>query len=290
MSRVVYLNGAFVPIADANVSVLDRGYLFADAVYEVWAVRDQRLLDMEGHLTRLWRSLGELDIQRPMAENSLKVVLEELRRQNRLRDGLIYLQIGRGQAWPRDHVFPGDGTRPSIVAFCSHQNLTVLEAKAASGVSAISQPDIRWGRCDIKTVGLLPNVLGKQAARDAGAAEVVFVDDAGLVTEGGSTNIWIIDKHGSLRTRSEEANILRGITRANLLDVAASHQLKIAFEAFSIDDMKDAREAFMTSASAFVTPIVRIDGHSVGDGKPGAVSLSLRAAYLAHAKTISLKD
>jgi D-alanine transaminase len=278
--RTAYVDGRYAALSAASVSVLDRGLLFADAVYEVWAVRGSVLLDTEGHHLRLARSLAELGIRMPMSTASLRAVLRELMRRNRLRDGLIYLQVGRGVAWPRDHVFPDADTPPSVLAFCARADVVALERRARQGVGAITAPDIRWGRCDIKTVGLLANVLGKQRAREAGAHEVVFVDAEGMVTEGGSTNIWIVDAAGQLRTRGDEANILRGITRGSVARCAESLQMPVSYEAFTVQEALMAREMFMTSASAFVTPIIMLDGKPIGEGVPGPIALCLRQQYV----------
>ena len=209
MSRIAYVNGRFVPKADAVVHIEDRGYQFADAVYEVWALFDGRLADPVGHFARLERSLGELSIDMPMSRAALTTVLKETVRRNRIREGLVYLQVSRGVA-TRDHAFPAVGTPPSVVITVSRVDRAASEARAARGVSVVTAPENRWGRCDIKTVGLLPNALAKQKAREAGAVEAWFVDDLGLVTEGASSNAWIVDGDGILRTRDTNANILRG--------------------------------------------------------------------------------
>ena len=287
MSRVAYVNGRFQPLAQACVHVEDRGYQFADGVYEVWAILDGRLADSEGHFERLWRSLDELRIPHPMGRAALLNVLRETVRRNRVRYGLLYLQVTRGTA-RRDHPFPPPGTPPSLVVTCRGLNEAAQEAKAEAGVAVITQPDIRWGRCDIKTVGLLPNALAKQAAKEAGAAEAWFVDELGLVTEGSSTNAWIIDREGKLRTRDTNCNILRGVTRKALMRLAGGAGVAIAERAFSVDEAKAAQEAFYTSASAFVTPVVRIDGAQIADGKPGPVTRKLRRLYLEDARNALL--
>lgn len=286
MSRVAYVNGLYRPHGQAVVHVEDRGFQFADGVYEVWAVFDGRLADYDGHMTRLYRSLDELRISHPMGRVALGRVLRETARRNRVRDGIVYLQVTRGTA-RRDHPFPGEEVAPSVVVTARGLNMAAMaamEATARRGVAVVTHPDIRWGRCDIKTVGLLPNVLAKQAAREKGAYEAWMVDDMGLVTEGASTNAWIVDKDGKLRTRDAQSNILRGITRAALLALIAEHHLEFEERAFSVDDVKQAREAFFTSAGAFVTPAVSIDGARIGDGKPGPVALRLRELYLERAR------
>jgi D-alanine transaminase len=283
MSRIAYVNGRYLPHSEAVVHVEDRGFQFADAVYEVWAILDGKLTDAEGHLARLERSLSELSIGWSWTREALLTVVRETVRRNRIRDGLAYLQVTRGVA-RRDHPFPVDPPRPTLVVTAKALDLEAMEAKAAKGVAVISQPDIRWGRCDIKTVGLLPNVLAKQAAREAGAYEAWLVDGEGLVTEGASTNAWIVDAKGALRTRDTGANILRGITRATLIELAREIQVPVDERPFTLEEAKGAREAFLTAASAFVTPIVSIDGSAVGDGRPGPVVRRLRALYLDHAR------
>ncbi|HUO11189.1 MAG TPA: D-amino-acid transaminase, partial [Caulobacteraceae bacterium] len=284
MSRIAYVNGRYVPHGQAFVSIEDRGFQFADAVYEYFAVFDGRLADSEGHLERLWRSLGELSIVRPMSEAALRMVMRETVRRNRVRDGAVYLQISRGVA-RRDHAFPAKTPAPTVVVTAKPVNFEAEQAKADKGVAVLTRPDNRWGRCDIKTVGLLPNVLAKQAAREAGAYEAWLVDDLGFVTEGASTNAWIVDAEGILRTRDTNANILRGVTRKGLLGIAAEAGHPVSERPFTVDDVKQAREAFITAASTFVMPVIAIDGQSVGDGRPGPVSQRLRALYLDSART-----
>ena len=263
--------------------VEDRGFQFADGVYEVWAVFDGRLADSEGHFARLERSLGELRITPPMSRAALAQVLTQAIRRNRVRDGLVYLQVTRGRA-RRDHVFPAPGTRPTLVVTAKPLDLAAAEDKAASGVGVITVPESRWARCDIKSVALLPNVLAKQAAREAGAYEAWFVDREGLVTEGGSTNAWIVDAAGVLRTRDTAANILRGVTRASVLDLAPELQLRVEERPFTAAEAQGAREAFVTAASTLVMPVVRIDGAPVGDERPGPVATALRRLYLQRAR------
>lgn len=283
MSRVAYVNGAYLPHGHAVVHVEDRGFQFADGVYEVWAVLDGRLADFEGHMTRLARSLSELRIAIPMTRQALTNVLKETVRRNRVRDGMVYLQVTRGTA-RRDHPFPPEGTPPSVVVTAKAFDLRRMEATAARGVAVITQPDIRWGRCDIKTVGLLPNVLAKQAARERGAYEAWMVDEMGLVTEGSSTNAWIVDETGKLRTRDTQANILKGVTRTTLMEILAEDGLELDERPFSVDEARRAKEAFFTAASAFVMPAVSIDGTKIGNGKPGPITLRLRREYLERAR------
>jgi D-alanine transaminase len=283
MSRIAYVNGRYVPHARASIHIEDRGFQFADGVYEVWSVFDGRLGDSDGHFQRLARSLSELSIAAPMSDASLDRVLRETVRRNRVRDGIVYLQITRGVA-RRDHAFPPQGTPVSMVVTARSVNFQTLDAKAMRGVAVITRPDQRWARCDIKTVSLLPNVLAKQAAREAGAYEAWLVDKDGLVTEGASTNAWIVDADGVLRTRDTDANILRGVTRKTVLGVAAELQIRVEERPFTVAEALGAREAFITAATAFVTPVVSIDGTAIGSGRPGPMSLRLRARYVEQAR------
>jgi D-alanine transaminase len=283
VSRFAYVDGRWTRHADARVHVEDRGFQFADGVYEVWAVFGGRLADAEGHFARLERSLGELRIRPPMGRAALAHVLAEAVRRNRVRDGLVYLQVTRGAA-RRDHVFPAASTRPTLVVTARALDLGAAERKAKHGVAVITTPETRWARCDIKSVALLPNVLAKQAAREAGAYEAWFVDAEGLVTEGGSTNAWIVDADGVLRTRDTGANILRGVTRAGVLRLAPELQLRVEERPFSVAEAHAAREAFITAASTLVMPVMRIDGEPVGDGRPGPVAEALRRLYLERAR------
>ncbi len=282
MPRIAYVNGQYVPHIEASVSIEDRGYQFADAVYEVWSVFDGRLADLDGHLDRLERSLRELRIDLPMPRTSLLVVLNEVIRRNRIREGMVYLQISRGVA-PRDHVFPAD-TRPSTVITAKPVDREAAALKAERGIAAISAPDIRWGRCDIKTVGLLPNVLAKQAAKEQGAGEVIFVDGDGFVTEGGSTNVYMLGHDGVIRTRSLAANILAGVTRLNLLPIIGESGIEVREEAFTLEDARAAAEVFITAATSLVMPVIAIDGHRIGQGMPGPVASALRDSYIDRAR------
>lgn len=287
MSRIAYVDGRYVPHGAAAVHVEDRGFQFADGVYEVWAVFDGRLSDAEGHLTRLERSLDELRIARPLGRTALLAIVRETLRRNRVLNGLCYIQITRGQA-RRDHAFPSPDTRPTVVVTAKPVDFAAWDAKARQGGAVVTVPESRWARCDIKTVSLLPNVLAKQTAKEASAIEAWFVDRDGFVTEGASTNAWIVDGEGRLRTRDTDANILRGITRASLIELARERQMAVDERPFTVEEAKHAREAFITAASAFVTPITRIDGETVGDGRPGPVALRLRSLYLEHARATAL--
>lgn len=279
MSRVAYVNGTYRPHGQATVHIEDRGFQFADGVYEVWSVFDGGMADFDGHMTRLHRSLNELRIDIPMSAEALTLVLKEVIRRNRVRNGIVYLQVTRGTA-RRDHPFPPEGTPPSVVVTAKSISPVKTDATAANGVAVVTTPDIRWGRCDIKTVGLLPNVLAKQHARDRGAFEAWMVDEMGLVTEGSSTNAWIIDEHGKLRTRDTQANILKGCTRTTLLDILKEEGIELEERAFTVEEAKRAKEAFFTAAGAFVMPAVSIDGVKIGDGKPGPVATRLRQLYI----------
>ena len=287
MGRIAYVNGRFVPHGEAVVHIEDRGYQFADAVYEVWALFDGKLADPEGHFARLERSLSELSITMPMSHAALANVLREAVRRNRIRDGLVYLQVSRGVA-PRDHAFPNPPVRPAMVITVSRVDRAASEAKAAKGVGVVTTPENRWGRCDIKTVGLLPNALAKQKARAAGAVEAWFVDDLGFVTEGSSSNAWIVDSDGRLRTRDTNANILRGVTRLGVLDIIRREGLDVDERPFTPAEAVAAKEAFITSASSFVLPVVTVDGKPVGDGKVGPVASRLRRLYIEQAKMTAI--
>ncbi|MEN0652229.1 MULTISPECIES: D-amino-acid transaminase [Hyphobacterium] len=287
MPRIAYVDGAYLPHADAAIHIEDRGNQFADAVYEVWAVRAGGLLDLPGHLKRLRRSLGELRIAVPMSDAALTLVLHEIVRCNRLRNGLIYLQISRGVA-PRDHAFPTPAALPTVIITAKRTDLAAAEAKAARGIGVITLPDIRWGRRDIKTVSLLPNALAKQAAKEAGAGEAWMIDPDGTITEGSSSNAWIVTPDHVLVTRAASNSILNGITRLAVIDAASGEKLAFEERAFTRDEALAAKEAFVTSASAHVTSVVTIDGLKVGDGKPGPVAMGLRKAYLSAARQNSV--
>jgi len=283
MSRFAYVNGRFVRHGEAAVHIEDRGYQLADGVYEVWAVFDGKLADAPGHFARLWRSLDSLRIAHPMGQAALTVVLREAVRRNMVRNGLVYLQVTRGVA-RRDHAFPNPAVAPAMVVTAKSTDPQLAERKAAQGAAVISVPENRWGRCDIKSVGLLPNALAKQAARERGAIEAWFVDDLGLVTEGASSNAWIVDAEGHLRTRDTQANILHGVTRSTLFEVIREAGLPINEKPFTIAEAQGAREAFITGAGTLVMPIVSVDGVKVGDGAPGPVATRLRSLYIQRAR------
>lgn len=278
MSRIAYVDGAYVALTKAAVSIEDRGFQFADAVYEVWRIVAGRVLDDEGHWRRLARSLHELQMRAPMSETAMRCVVRETLRRNRVRDGIAYLQISRGAA-PRDHAFPGSHVTPTMVVTAKNLDRKAFALRQANGIAVITVPDQRWARCDIKSVSLLPNVLARQAAKEAGAYEAWMVDSDGFVTEGSSSNAWIVDSKGRLRTRSLEANILAGVTRAALWKIAADRQISVDQTPFTVAEAKDAREAFISSAGAMVTPVIRIDGAAIAAGAPGPVTRMLQEAY-----------
>jgi len=279
MSRIAYVNGVYAPLNAPLISVLDRGFQLADAIYEVWAVRGGRLFDAEAHMARLNRSLDELRIAPPMLESSLWAVMRETMRRNRVRDGIVYVQISRGAA-SRDHVFPSAKVRATLVVTAKNLDRSALAARAEAGVSVISAPETRWARRDIKSVNLLPNVLARQAAKEAGAFEAWFVDDEGFVTEGTSSTAWIVDAQGRLRTRALSSALLHGVTRASLLEIARTQGLAVVEEPFTIKEAQSASEAFISSASNPAVGVVSIDGAPIGGGMVGPVTHTLRAAYL----------
>jgi D-alanine transaminase len=284
MSRIAYVNGRYLPFREAKVHVEDRGYQFADGVYEVCEVRGGRLIDERRHIARLQRSLSELRIPMPMSVKTLGVVLRETVARNRIGYGLVYLQISRGVA-RRDHAFPAPPVAPSVVVTARPLNLKRNEALAATGIAVISVPDNRWGRVDIKTVGLLPNVLARQTAIDQGARDAWFVDKDGVVMEATSANAWIVTAQGALVTRHADHAILRGITRTVVFDAVKGQGLSIEERTFTLQEASAAREAFITSATQLVLPVVKIDGRMIGDGKPGPVASALRREFYRYAET-----
>jgi len=283
MSRIAYVNGRYRPHRDALVHVEDRGYQFADGAYEVCEVRAAHIVDERRHMARLTRSLAELRIGLPMPLSALSVVLHETVRRNRVRDGIVYLQVTRGVA-RRDFAFPAPDTAPSIVVTARARDSVRAESTAADGIAVITLTDNRWARPYIKSVSLLPNVLAKQAARDAGAREAWFVDDQGFVTEGASSNAWIVTARGEVVTRPADGRILNGISRAVVLDAIAARGLSFSERPFTVVEAKAAREAFITAASQIVQPVIRIDGKQVGDGRPGPFAIALRREFHRHAE------
>lgn len=277
MSRVAYVNGRYVPHRHAMVHVEDRGYQFADGVYEVIAVAKGKFVDNEPHLDRLERSLRELSIAPPMSRRAFEFIMREVVRRNGVDNGIVYIQITRGVA-SRDHAFPA---HPKTQLVMTARRARPAPARISEqGVSAITLPDLRWRRCDIKSVSLLPNILAKQKAKEAGAYEALLVDDEGMVTEGSSTNAWIVTRDGQLVTRSLSSSILAGITRARVLALAAEEGLAVVERAFSAEEAKAAREVFVTSTTSYVTPITQVDDKVIANGRPGTISVRLREHYL----------
>jgi D-alanine transaminase len=280
VSRIAYVAGQYLPHRQAAVHIEDRGYQFGDGVYEVVAVTGGHLVDEERHLRRLNRSLTELRINPPMCNAALKIVMREVLRRNGVDNGIVYLQVTRGVA-PREHAFP-KAAKPVLVV-TSRRSRPPDPRLGRAGIAVITIPDIRWQRCDIKSVALLPNVLGKQQAREAGAYEAWQVDREGYVTEGTSTNAWIVTADGAVVTRAADHSILNGVTRLAVLDIIRREGYRFEERQFSVAEARAAREAFLTSTTADLLPVVRLDGVPVADGKPGPLSRKLRKAYFAHA-------
>lgn len=282
MSKIAYVNGAYLPQSEASVNIEDRGYQLGDGIYEVVHVHRGRFIDEERHLGRLERSLAEIRLPMPMNRAALRMVLIEVLRRNRITgDGLVYMQVSRGVA-PRDHAFP---KKPVPVSFVVTAKRIAAYPKNldATAIAAITHPDQRWARCDIKSVNLLPNVLARQAAREAGAAEAILYNEAtGMVTECAATSFWIIDAQGVLRTRHLDQSILPGCTRGALIAELEAAGIAYSLEEFSLETMRQAREAFLTSATSFVKPITRIDGQDVADGKVGPVTRRLFEVFTRH--------
>lgn len=278
MSRIAYVNGRYLRHADASVHIEDRGYQFSDGVYEVCGVRHGQLMDETYHMERLQRSLSELRIAMPMALRALRVVLREVVRRNGIDNGMVYLQVTRGVA-RRDHPFPNPAVSPALVITAKRLNEARIAQAVANGVEVITMADQRWARRDIKSVSLLANILAKQVAREAGAYEAWLVDSDGWVTEGSSTNAWIVDHEGRIITRPLSRDILPGVTRRVLLEAAAREGLELVERAFSVEEARNAREAFISASSSIIIPVVKIDGRIIGNGAPGLITLQFRAAY-----------
>lgn len=282
MSRVAYVNGRYLPQRHASVNIEDRGYQFADGVYEVVYLNAGRMVDEDRHLGRLERSLRELCIAMPMARAALVHVLGEVARRNRMQDGLLYMQVTRGVA-PRDHVFPRNPVPPALVVTIRRTPAYPVDVERWTA-RVITHPDQRWARCDIKSVSLLPNVLARQAARERGALDAVLVDADGMVTEGAATSVWIVDANGVLRTRHLDHGILPGCTRDALLSLLDGSGIRFEQRAFSTAELLAAREAFLTSASSFVKPIVAVDDKPVGNGGVGLVTRQLFELFAEHVR------
>jgi len=276
MTRLIYVNGDFLPEQDAKISVLDRGFLFADAVYEVSTILDGKLVDNNAHLSRLARSLSELEMAAPCSDKDIIAAQHKLLELNDVKEGLLYLQVSRGVA-DRDFPYP-DHSDSSLVMFTQAKNL-LNNPKAKSGLKIISVPDIRWQRRDIKTVGLLAPSMAKQQALRAGADDAWMVEDD-LITEGTSNNAYIVTADNVIKTRHLGNEILAGITRTAVLKFAVEAGIKVVEEPFSLAEIKQAKEAFITSASMFVMPVVNFDGEDIGNGKPGPITIQLRKIYI----------
>ncbi|MGH6870935.1 MAG: D-amino-acid transaminase [Rhizomicrobium sp.] len=278
VGRTAYVNGRYLPHSGASVHIEDRALQFGDGIYEVVGVYGGRIFDEEEHLDRLERSLGEIGMAMPMGRAALKAVIREMARRNRVRDGMIYMQVTRG-AHRRDHPVPDGAGRPTLIVTAKTLDPVQTARRRAEGVTVVTRPDERWARCDIKATALLPNVLAKTEARRAGAYEAWLVDGDGFVTEGSSTTAWIVDAEGRIVTRDLSHAILPGVTRRVILEAAAGAQLAVVERKFRPEEAARAREAFLTAASAGAMPIVAIDGKPVGDGKPGPVTKRIQELY-----------
>ncbi|MED5565206.1 MAG: D-amino-acid transaminase, partial [Pseudomonadota bacterium] len=277
MSRIAYVDGVYQPIDMPGIHVEDRGYQFADGVYEVCAVHNARPVDEEAHLDRLERSLGELGIAAPMSHAAMKIVVRETLARNRIRNGIVYIQVTRGVA-SREHNYPA-GLKPVLVVTARHTDPTRRASVLRDGISVVTVPDQRWARCDIKSISLLPNVLARQAAKDRGVQEAWQVDADGMVTEGAATNAWIVDNAGVLRTRPADGGILNGIVRQTIIGLLDELGLTFEERSFSVEEALLARECFSTASTLAVFPVVNIDGQNIGDGKPGAVARQIVNRY-----------
>lgn len=280
MARVAYVNGRYLPISDPAVPVEDRGLQFADSVYEVVLISAGRPIDEEPHLDRLNRSLGELGLAWPVSRAALKTITREVLHRNRIRDGIVYMQITRGAA-PRNAA-PFPAGLPTTLIMTARRVGTLDPEKIVDGIGVKTVPDIRWGRRDIKTTGLLPNALAKQSAIDAGFADAWQVDPEGYVTEGSASNAWIVTTDNQLVTRPRSSEILWGITRARTMELAKSLGIEFVERPFTVAEAKTAKEAFLTSASSYVMPVTRIDDASIGNGQAGSVTMALAKGYLAY--------
>jgi D-alanine transaminase len=276
--RIAYVNGRYLRHAQAGVHIEDRGLQLGDAIYEVTNVLDGQPVDEEAHLDRMERSLREIGIAMPMGRAPLKLVMREMIARNRIGNGLLYLQVTRGAA-RRDHVPPKTNLRPTLILTMRSQDMAGLKARMENGIAVASAPDLRWKRCDIKTVQLLPNLLAKQAAKAKGAYEAWLVDDDGFVTEGGSTNAWIVDSDGKVVTRDLSNAILPGVTRRIILEAIGEAGLGVAERKFTIAEAQKAQEAFLSSATGAAVPVVMIDGVKIADGKPGPLTRRIHGLY-----------
>ena len=285
MDSIAYVNGSFVPLSEAKVSILDRGFLFADGIYEVAAVLDGKLVDNASHLARLKRSVGEIALELPESLERIEEIQKELVARNKLESGLVYLEVTRGADTSRDFAFP-KGVKPTLVMFTSVKDI-INAPSAKSGIAVITVPDIRWERRDIKSVALLAQVLAKQAAAAVGAGEAWMIED-GKVTEGGSSSAFIVTQDDVLVTRQNGSEILPGCTRKAVVQLAEERQLRVEERAFTIAEALAAKEAFITSASSFVQPVVSIDGKPIANGKPGPMATRLREIYIDFARATAV--
>jgi D-alanine transaminase len=286
LDQIAYVNGSFVPIADAKVSILDRGFLFADGIYEVAAVLDGRLVDNASHLARLKRSVGEISLALPETLDRIEEIQKELVARNNLVNGMVYLEVTRGADNGRDFAFPNGDVSPTLIMFTTVKDI-VNAPSAKTGIAVITVPDIRWTRRDIKSVALLAQVLAKQAAAEAGAGEAWMIED-GKVTEGGSSSAFILTKDDVLVTRQNGSEILPGCTRKAVVALAEERQLRVEQRAFSVEEALAAKEAFITSATLFVQPVTSIDGKTVANGKPGPMTNRLREIYIDFARATAV--
>ncbi len=285
MDPIAYVNGSFVPLSEAKVSILDRGFLFADGIYEVSAVLDGKLVDNASHLARLQRSLGEISLELPESLERIEQIQKELIARSKLENGMVYLEVTRGADSGRDFAFPR-GVKPTLIMFTAAKDI-VNAPSAKTGISVITVPDIRWARRDIKSVALLAQVLAKQAAAEAGAGEAWMIQD-GMVTEGGSSSAFILTQDDVIVTRHNGSEILPGCTRKAVVKLAEERQLRIEERPFSVSEALAAKEAFITSATVFVQPVVSIDGRPVANGKPGPMANRLREIYIDFARTTAV--
>jgi len=283
VGRIAYVNGRYLPHSQAAVHIEDRGLQFADAIYEVVGVVDGSFLDEEEHLDRLERSVGEIGMAMPMDRAALKLITREMARRNRVRDGLIYFQVTRG-AVRRDHAVSDSPPRPTLIITARNLDPLQTERRRQNGIAVITRPDERWGRCDIKSTALLPNILAKTAARKADAFEAWLVDEEGYVTEGASTSAWIVTPEGRVVTRDLSNAILPGVTRRIILQAAAEGQVPVEERKFTLEEALTAQEAFLTAATLGATAVVAIDGQKIGDGKPGPVTCRIQELYALAAK------
>jgi D-alanine transaminase len=280
MGRIAYIDGSYVPHSQAVTHIEDRGYQFADGVYEVIGIYKGQFIDENGHIVRLERSLKELQMDSPVSREALKVILREIKDRNKITCGFVYFQITRGIA-PRNHAFPKPSVLP-ILSVTATQKPLPSDEQVQKGMTVITMPDIRWQRCDIKSISLLGNIMCKQKALDQGASEAWLIDDNGYITEGTASNAWIITKDNTILTTRDSGNeILSGITRTTIFDIADKESIKISKRSFTVDDVKKyAAEAFLSSSTNFVMPVVSIDGTPIGDGRAGELTLKLRELYI----------